>query len=79
MNRKPPKGLKWLAEGLHYTWGLTRDGAHSQVLPGGQAEFQYAWCQARHQVQFLAAAMLGLTWPRKVGTLVLFLGVRQNP
>ena len=31
MDREPPKGLKWPAEGLHYTWGSTRGSAHTQV------------------------------------------------
>ena len=29
-----PKGLKWPAEGPHYTWGSTSGGAHTWVLPG---------------------------------------------
>ena len=73
MDREPPKGSKWPAEGLHYTWSSTRGSAHTQV-----PEFQFAlvrvavWCQA------LAAVMLGLTRPREVGTFALFPGVRQN-
>ena len=33
-NKEPPNGMKWPAEGPHYTWGLTRGGAHTQVPPG---------------------------------------------
>ena len=29
----PPKGSKWLAEGLHYTWSSTKGGVHNQVPP----------------------------------------------
>ena len=81
MDREPPKGLKWPAEGLHYTWGLTRGSAHTR----GQTEFQCAWVHvaawygASRQVQYLAAEVLGLTRPREVETFVLFLDVRQNP
>ena len=34
VEREPPKGSKWPAEGLHYTWGSTRGGAHTRVPPG---------------------------------------------
>ena len=34
MDREPPKGSKWPAKGLHYTWGSTRGGALTQVPPG---------------------------------------------
>ena len=34
MDREPPKGLKWPAEGLHYTWGLTRGSGHIRVPLG---------------------------------------------
>ena len=83
MDREPPKGSKWPAEGPHYTWGSTRG------TPGflwEQTEFQIAWvriadwCEARCQVPFLAAAVLGLTWPtEEVGTFALRLDMRQNP
>ena len=54
-------------------------------FPRGQTEFQFTWvhvaasCHARRQVWFPAAAVLGLTWPREVGTIVLFPDVRQKP
>ena len=54
-----------------------------QATGVGQSEFQSAWvrmaawCQAGCPVRFLAAAVLGLTQPREVGTFVLFLEVRQ--
>ena len=32
--KEPPKGMKWPAEGLHYTWGSTRGGVHTLVPPG---------------------------------------------
>ena len=33
MDREPPKGSKWPAEGLHYTWGSTRgDGYNEERL-----------------------------------------------
>ena len=50
----------------------------------GQTEFQYgwvcvaAWCQARRRAQFLAAMVLGLTWPSEVGMFVLFPDMRQS-
>ena len=50
----------------------------------GQTEFQSAWVrmaawfQAKCQVQFLAAGVLGLTRSREVGTFVLILDVKQN-
>ena len=31
MDREPPKGWKWPAEGLHYNWGSTRGSAHAWV------------------------------------------------
>ena len=34
MDREPPKGLKWPAEGPHYTWGSTRSGVHTWVPQG---------------------------------------------
>ena len=49
-----------------------------------QTELQYtwvrvaAWCPARRWVQFLVAAVLGLTRPREVERFVLFPDVRQN-
>ena len=73
--------------------GLQRVRAITGVQPGtvctpgilrGQTEFQSAWvrvaarCRARCRVHFPAAAMLGLTRPRDVGTFVLFPDVRQN-
>ena len=85
VDREPPKGSKWPAEGPHYTWGLTRGGAHTRVPPGAD------WipiclgprgclvCWARRWVRSPAAAVLGLTRPREVGTFVLFPDVRQNP
>ena len=33
MDREPPKGSKWPAEGPHYTWGSTRGSVHTQVPP----------------------------------------------
>ena len=50
----------------------------------GQNEFKFAWvcaaawCQARHGVQFPAAAMIGLTLPGEEGMFVLIPEVRQN-
>ena len=74
MDREPPKGSKWPAEGLHYTWGSTRVTVQSN-LPGS------AWLLGveQRQVRYPAAAVLRLTWPREVGTFVLFPDVRQNP
>ena len=84
----------WMGNHLKAQNGLQRVCTIPEVQPGavgapgflqGQTEFQSAWvrmaawCQARRQVRFLAAAMLGLTWPREVGMFVLFLDVRQNP
>ena len=63
MDREPPIGSKWRAEGPQYTWSSTRSGGHTQA-PLGQTEFQSAWvhmaawCQARRRVQFLAAGVL---------------------
>ena len=34
VDRKPPKGSNWPAEGPHYNWGLTRGGAHTRLPPG---------------------------------------------
>ena len=34
MDREPPKGSKWPAEGPHYTWGSTKGSAHTRVPPG---------------------------------------------
>ena len=34
VDREPPKGSKWPAEGLHYTWGSTRGSAHTRVPLG---------------------------------------------
>ena len=34
MNREPPKGPKWPAEGSHHRWGSTRGNAHTQVPEG---------------------------------------------
>ena len=33
-DRDSPNGLKWPAEGPHYTWGSTRGSAHTRVPPG---------------------------------------------
>ena len=41
VNRDPAKGLKWPAEGSHYTWGLNRDGTHTKI-PLGHNDFQFA-------------------------------------
>ena len=77
MDREPPKGLKW--PGRVHTI-IPGDQPGAVRTPGsswGQTEFQSAWvrvaawCQARHQVQFLAATVLGLTRPREIGTFVL--------
>ena len=68
VDREPPKGSKWPAEGPHNTWGSSRGGVHTQVPPGAD------WIPI-----CLAAAVLGLTWPREVGMFVLFSDVRRNP
>ena len=74
VDREPPKGLKWLAEDPHYTWRIKPGAVCTPRFLQGQTEFQSAlvcvvtWCQAMHQVWFPAAAVLGLTWPRQVGT-----------
>ena len=84
----------WIGNHLKVQNGLQRVRTIPGVQTGvvcahwllwGQTEFQSAWvrvaawCQARRQVRFLVAAVLGLTWPREVGTFVLFPDVRQNP
>ena len=33
VDREPPKGSKWPAGGLHYTWGSTRGSEHTRVTP----------------------------------------------
>ena len=83
MDKEPPKGSKWPAEGLHFIWDLTRAVRTPEFLRG-QAEFQSpwvrvaAWSQPRCRAQFLAAAVLGLTQPREVGMFVLLPEIRQN-
>ena len=84
----------WIRNHLKAQNGLQRVLTRPRVRPGvvclrgilrGLTEFQTAWvrlaawCQARCRVRFLAAAILGLTWPGEVGTFVLFPDVRQNP
>ena len=73
MDEKTSKGSKWPAEGLHYTLGSTRGGVHTGIALG-QTEFQSAlvhvaaWCQARRQVHFLAATVLGVRIDRAKGS-----------
>ena len=71
-----------------HTIPWVRPGAlHTPGFLQGQTEFQIAWvwvcmaawCQARCRVQFLAATVLGLTWPREAGIFILYPDVRQNP
>ena len=77
----------WIRNYLKARNGLQRVRTIPGVRPGvvctlgflwGQTEFQSAlvcvaaWCRFRCRVRFPAAAMLGLTWPREVGTFVLF-------
>ena len=84
----------WIGNHLKARNGLQRVRIIPGVQPGavrtpgfirGQTEFQSAWvrvaawCWARRRVRFLVAVVLGLTWPREVGTFVLFPDVRQNP
>ena len=84
----------WIGNHLKARNGLQRVRTIPGVRPGavrtpgflrGQTEFQSAWvrvaawCRARRRVRSPAAAVLGLTWPREVGTFVLFPDMRQNP
>ena len=83
----------WIGNHLKAQKGLQRVRTIPGVRPGavctpgflwGQTELQSAWvrvaawCGARRRVQFPAAAMLGLTQPREVGTFGLFPDERQN-
>jgi len=74
--------------GLQRVFTLSGVPPEAACTPGflrGQTEFQSAsvrvaaWCQARRQVRFLVAVVLGLTRPREVGMFVLFPVVWQNP
>ena len=84
----------WIGNHLKARNGLQRVRTIPGVRPGavrtpgflrGQTEFQSAWVRvaawwrARRRVRISAAAVLGLTRPREVGTFVLFPDVRQNP
>ena len=84
----------WIGIHLKARNGLQRVRSIPGVQPGavrtpgflwGQTEFQSAWvrmaawCLARRQVRSPAAAVLGFTRPREVGTFVLFPDMRQNP
>ena len=66
-----PKGSKRPAEGPHFTWGSIRGSA--QGSSEGRLNYKLpdvaAWYQARQW-------QLGSTWPRAVGTLVLFKDMR---
>ena len=78
MDREPPKGLKWPAEGLHHTWGSTRGGVHAQVPPRGRLYSNLpgsAWLLGDEPG---AGFETRETRPREVGTFVLFPDVRQN-
>ena len=73
MDGEPPKGPKWPAEGLHYTLSLTSSSAKHPGSSGGRLNSNLpgsVWLLsvelARHWLSFLAAAVLGLTQPRKV-------------
>ena len=77
VNREPPKGSKWPAEGLHYTWGFNSGWCTPRFLLK-QTEFQSAWvcmaawCRARGRIWLLAATVLGLTRPREEECLFCF-------